>query len=93
MPGYISCHVERNSAVPNSATRARVARRVAELWNGTLQFDGTWIIQAEMTSDQIRDELTSCVLEGDALLVIGAGTDAAWAGFEAAECDWLVEHL
>src|SRR5829696_5069432 len=28
-----------------------------------------------------------------ALLVIGASGDAAWAGFQAADCDWLVEHI
>jgi hypothetical protein len=66
---------------------------VTRLWNGTLQFDGTWIVEADTTSDQIRDELTPCLSEGDAVLVVGAGIEAAWAGFEPADCDWLVEHF
>jgi len=45
------------------------------------------------TSDQIRDELTDCLSDGDALLVVGASIDAAWAGFQEADCDWLVEHI
>src|SRR3954453_15243121 len=71
----------------------RLSERIARRWKGTLQLDGTWIIDAQKTSDQIRDELTDCLCDGDALLVIGAGIDAAWAGFKPADCDWLVEHI
>jgi hypothetical protein len=75
------------------STRARLSERIARLWQGTLQLDGTWIVDADKTSDQIRDELTDCLSDGDALLVIGASIDAAWAGFQDADCDWLVEHI
>src|SRR4051812_26572130 len=34
-------------------------KRIAELWTGTLQLDGSWIVQADVTSDHIRDELMS----------------------------------
>jgi len=42
-------------------------------------------------ADEIRDQLTDLLREGDALIVIGAGSEAAWAGFT--DADWLVEHL
>jgi hypothetical protein len=90
---FLICHVARQNARPGSSTRARLSQRIAQLWKGTLQLDGTWVVEADKTSDQIRDELTDCLEEGDALLVIGASVDAAWAGFQAADCDWLVEHI
>jgi len=93
MPAYVICHVERHDTGGAAVTRAFLTRRIAELWNGTIRLDATWIVQEDKTSDQIRDELTPCLGDGDALLVIGAGSDAAWAGFEPAECDWLVEHM
>jgi len=45
------------------------------------------------STDYIRDELMSMISEGDSLLVIGAGKDAAWAGFQEAEANWLVENI
>ena len=94
MPAFIICHYERGGS-QRAATegRARLSERISELWGGTLQLDGTWIVHAASTSDQIRDELLPFVSEQDALIVIGAGRDAAWAGFEARETDWLVEHI
>ena len=45
------------------------------------------------STDYIRDELMSMISEGDSLLVIGAGKDAAWAGFQETEANWLVENI
>ena len=70
-----------------------LAQRIAELWTGTLQLDGSWILQADVTSDHIRDKLMSMISEGDSLVVIGAGKDAAWAGFQEADANWLVENI
>jgi hypothetical protein len=50
-------------------------------------------VQADVTPDHIRDELMSMIADGDCLLVIGAGKDAAWAGFQEADADWLVENI
>jgi hypothetical protein len=93
MAAYLICHVERRNTRGGNTTRVRLSERIARRWNGTLQLDGTWIIDAQKTSDQIRDELTDCLCDGDSLLVIGASIDAAWAGFKPADCDWLVEHI
>jgi hypothetical protein len=93
MSVYIVCHLERENTPRGHHTREELSQRITRLWNGTLQFDGTWIVEADTTSDQIRDELTPCLSEGDAVLVVGAGIEAAWAGFEPADCDWLVEHF
>jgi hypothetical protein len=89
MSAFLVCHVVGR----NARTRARLSRRIARLWKGTLQLGGTWIVEGDKTSDQIRDELTDCLDDGDALLVIGASIDAAWAGFRDADCDWLVQHI
>ena len=48
-----------------------------------------WIVASTGPADEIRDQLTDLLREGDALIVIGAGSEAAWAGFTDAE--WLVD--
>jgi hypothetical protein len=58
MPAYVICHVERHDTGGAAVTRAFLTRRIAELWNGAFRFDATWIVQADKTSDEIRDELT-----------------------------------
>ena len=93
MSTFLICHMAPQNARGGITTRAHLSQHIARLWKGTLQLDGTWIVKADKTSDQIRDELTDCLSDGDALLVIGASGDAAWAGFQAADCDWLVEHI
>jgi hypothetical protein len=93
MSAFLICHVIGQNSRGGISTRARLSQRIARLWQGTLQLDGTWIVEADKTSDQIRDELTDCLSDGDAILVIGASIDAAWAGFQDADCDWLVEHI
>src|SRR5215210_6949800 len=50
-----------------------------------------WILTSSGPADEIRDQLTDLLREGDALIVIGAGSEAAWAGFT--DADRLVEHL
>ena len=52
-----------------------------------LQLNGVWIVRSDRTSDVIREALSSCLNLGDALLVVGAGQDAAWAGFKPAKTD------
>jgi len=93
MTAYLVCHFEARKGSERTGCREILARRIAELWAGTLQLDGSWIVQADGTSDHIRDELMSMISEGDSLLVIGAGKDAAWAGFQEADANWLVENI
>jgi hypothetical protein len=93
MSAFLVCHVVGQNARGGITTRARLSQRIARLWDGTLQLDATWIVEADKTSDEIRDELTDCLSDGDALLVVGASIDAAWAGFRDADCDWLVDHM
>ena len=90
---HMICHCGRLNSFEAIKTRAELAKRISDLWTGTLQLDGVWIVQSDRTSDEIRDALLSCLNLGDALLVVGAGQDAAWAGFKPAETDWLVEHI
>ena len=49
------------------------------------------VVASSGPADEVRDQLTDLLREDDALIVIGAGSEAAWAGF--ADADWLVEHL
>jgi hypothetical protein len=93
MAAYLICYVARKPSQQSDAARADIARRVSERWRATLPLDATWIIHAEQTSDEIRDELVPYLACGDALIVVGAGSDAAWAGFQLTESDWLVEHI
>ena len=94
MTAYLVCHFEARKGSEGKGCREILAQRIAELWTGTLQLDGNWIVQADVTSsDHIRDELMSMISDGDSLLVIGAGKDAAWAGFQEADADWLVENI
>src|SRR4051812_38640336 len=93
MPAYVICHVQQQNAPRGDKARELLSHSIAGLWNGTLHFDSTWIVEAQKTSDEIRDELVDCLGERDGLLVIRASIDAAWAGFKPVDCDWLVEHL
>ena len=52
-----------------------------------------WIVTSSGPADEVRDQLTDLFREGDALIVIGAGSEAAWVGFEPTAADWLLEHL
>ena len=49
-------------------------------WADGVQLEATWLIHSRETSDHIRDQLSELVRDGDALIVVGAGQDAAWAG-------------
>jgi hypothetical protein len=93
MPAYVICYLERRRTPARDTARELIDRKVSELWQGRLQLDSGWIVQAEQTSDQIRDALSGLLAGDDALLVIGTGKDAAWAGLQSAEADWLLEHI
>jgi len=93
MSTYLIYHDARHSPADGSARRERIANRVAKLWESQLAIGGMWIVHANATSDEIRDQLVDLVPPGDALIVVGAGTDSAWAGFAPAETDWLVDHI
>ena len=70
---YVICRWERQKASYPTEARAQLGRRISELWDGTIELDGSWIIHSETTSDHIRDELLPYIREGDALIVVGAG--------------------
>ena len=47
--------------------------------------------EVSSTSDEIRDRLINLVAEGDGLLVVRAGRDAAWAGFDPTSSEWFLD--
>ena len=46
-----------------------------------------WIVTSTGPADEVRDQLTDLLREGDAY-VIDAGSEAAWAGLEPTDVDW-----
>src|SRR4051812_33595729 len=93
LPAYVICYFERSGRLDQD-TRAALAQRLYDRWATVgLQVDGFWILQAKATSDQIRDELLSIVPDGNGLIVLSLGRDAAWTGVEPDEIGWLIEHL
>lgn len=93
MSTYLIYHDARGGHADASGHHDRIGKRVAELWESQLAIGGMWIVHADATSDDIRDRLVDLVPAGDGLIVVGAGTDSAWAGFAPAETDWLVDHI
>ena len=61
MPAYVICHVQQQNAPRGDKARELLSHRIAGLWNGTLQFDGTWIVEEQKTSDEIRYKLVDCL--------------------------------
>jgi hypothetical protein len=77
-------------------TRSLIAERVSQRWADSRQIDGSgsnWVVECSGPADDIRDQLADLLREDDALVVIGAGSEAAWAGLGSADADWLAEHL
>ncbi len=53
----------------------------------------TWLVIAERTAAELRDELRRYLGENDRLLVMGFGEGAAWLGFDG-QCEtWLEDNL
>jgi len=91
LPAYLVSHRDR-ALSGEASTRSLIAERVSRLWPNARQMDASnWIVTSSGPADEVRDQLTDLLREGDALIVIGAGSEAAWAGFT--DADWLVEHL
>ena len=57
------------------------------------RLQSAWIISASVTADEIRDSLLTSVGEIPTLLVVRAGEEAAWAGFNETDADWLLTAL
>ena len=57
------------------------------------RFHLSWIISSPATADEIRDDLLSAFDDIPYLLVVRAGQDAAWAGFNELDADWLLGAL
>ena len=81
MPAYLVSHRDR-ALSGEASTRSLIAERVSRLWPNARQTDASnWIVTSSGPADEVRDQLTDLLREGDALIVIGAGSEAAWAGW------------
>ena len=90
MPLYVICHLDRQ--VAGSEARARLRTTIQKDWTmSELEVNGPWLVKADSTSDEIRDRLINLVAEGDGLLVVRAGRDAAWAGFDPTSSEWFLD--
>ena len=81
MPAYLVSHRDR-ALSGEASTRSLIAERVSRLWPDARQMNASnWIVASSGPADEVRDQLTDLLREDDALIVIGAGSEAAWAGF------------
>jgi hypothetical protein len=56
--------------------------------------DSTWVIAANLTPTQLRDELSPLIDGNDELLVVDiTGDAAAWIGFNTEASKWLKDVL
>jgi hypothetical protein len=55
--------------------------------------ESTWLVTADKTPAQIRDELKKHLKEGDRLLVLSCGAEAAWLGFKDQCQTWLEDNF
>ena len=93
MSTYLICHDARQTEGAEARGREMLGRRIADLWASQLALHGVWIVHANATSDEIRDQLIDVVPAGDVLIVVGAGSDSAWTGLAPAETEWLIDHI
>jgi len=55
--------------------------------------EATWLVVSERSAAEIRNALRPFLKDGDHLLVIRCGDEAAWFGFKD-DCEtWLEDHL
>ena len=52
-----------------------------------------WIIVADASATQIRDNLKSCLDSNDKLFVAKLSGEAAWSGYRQTVTDWLKKYL
>jgi len=94
MTAYLICHVDRVKGPASANIRRTLAARVKERWDRrAVELDGSWILQADCTSDQIRDDLLAHTGKREILLVVALGDDAAWNGLDPSEGDRLIEQI
>lgn len=55
--------------------------------------DSTWLVNTELTTEQVRNRLKTKIDANDELLVIKVKRDAAWTGFNQKCSSWLQENL
>jgi hypothetical protein len=56
--------------------------------------DSTWMVRADLTVVQLRDQLRPFIDSNDGLLVMDVTSDAAaWVGFSQQASDWIHAQL
>ena len=86
--------VGSSSGSENPELRDRITALLRQSYGAVFSRLGfTWIVSADETAVQIRDTLLSDLDEIRYLLVVRAGPDAAWAGFNEIDSDWLQRAL
>jgi hypothetical protein len=68
--------------------------RLKSYGNWWHHLDSTWIVIADLTAVQLRDELKKLIDSNDELLVVNVtGDTAAWTGFNTKGSQWLKTNL
>ncbi len=90
MATYLVYHAERREG----DARRVLSERVRARWNANaVDIGGLWVLQADTTSDEIRDDLLRHCGAGQRLIIFALGPDAAWNGLAEAETSLLVQHI
>jgi hypothetical protein len=66
---------------------------LAELPAERMVFGSACLLRTSKTADELRDHLSRGAPEFGKILVVQAGEEAAWAGLNPIDTDWLLERL
>jgi hypothetical protein len=66
---------------------------LAELPVERMVFGGACLLRTSLTADGLRDHLSRRAPQIGKVLVVQAGEEAAWAGLNPIDTDWLLERL
>jgi hypothetical protein len=71
-----------------------ISKRLQELSAWWHNLDSTWLVKTEMTSVQLRDDLSKLLDANDKLLIIDVtGRPAAWSGFSDRASAWIKQWM
>jgi hypothetical protein len=66
---------------------------LGELSRERMAFGSSCLLRSSMTADEVRDHLSRRAPQLGKIMVVRAGEEAAWAGLNPIDTDWLLERL
>lgn len=87
---YMQCYIISFQTSLSDKTRLENAIKSYGTWAKITP--STWAVVTEKPASDIRDHILSYLAQGDRLMVIRSGTEAAWSNAMASN-DWLKKNL